>query len=148
MAVVPAHRHLLEQAQGKRKGKNERAIDAMAAKSPIEMNTWEQRFFDWLKEQPNTLEIGHHRIKLRLPGGSWYCPDIDATIAVHVGGVGGVSVPELHVFEVKGHLNDRGKLKLEEAAAAFPRIAFWVVFRSSSGDGIDRCPFKIARIRR
>jgi hypothetical protein len=144
VGIVPADRHLLTKQTKKAKGKNERAIDAMAAKSPIEMNTWEQRFYDWISKLPNTVACDHHRLKLRLPGGSWYYPDIDAWIwnVRHAG-----ERPGLHVFEVKGRLTDRGKLKLEEAAAAFPYIAFWVVFKSTEG-GTDGCPFKIARIRR
>lgn len=168
MAVIPEHQHLLEQARvtarkprlAKEKTKNERNIDAMVAKNgAVKLNGWEERFAQWIAGElvRRNLTVGSHwgerdvirvcgwgaqRISLRLPGGSWYRPDFDVDAYDPI-----LDVRRTRFVEVKGFLREKARLKVEEAAAAYPQFDFYIAYKSMDGP-TGTCPFRLARIER
>ena len=96
----------------------ERAVEPV--RGPRYRSSWEANFagkLELMRRAGEIVDYGHERIKFRLPGDRFYCPDFDAL----------TPSGETLVFEVKGYARRLAMDRLRAAVEIYPGFRWHIV---------------------
>ena len=96
----------------------ERAVEPV--RGPRYRSSWEANFsgkLELMRRAGEIVDYGHERIKFRLPGDRFYCPDFDAL----------TPAGETLVFEVKGYARRLAMDRLRAAVELYPGFRWHIV---------------------